>query len=102
MNTGITVTQGFDNHFEQQNQILFEHKGEQVRLTISEFKGNLYLGIRVWLLDIDGEWFPTRSGFSFPYNIHTTARLYSALVSMLSNSEVLDEVILHSKELSND
>lgn len=63
------VNQNYEGHVDDQSIILWEKEGEQVRLTVSEFRGNLYMGIRYWLLDINDEWFPTKSGFSFPYTL---------------------------------
>lgn len=35
---------------------------EIVRLEITEYKGEHYLNIRIWYLDKDGEWKPTKKG----------------------------------------
>lgn len=89
------VNQDYVGHEDEQSVILWtKADGQQVRLTVSEFQGNLYLGIRYWLLGIDDEWFPTRAGFSIPYTLDTTARLFSALAEILSEAEVLHEVQL--------
>lgn len=95
------VNQDYVGHEEEQSIVLWEKEGEQIRLTISEFRGNLYMGIRYWLQDINNEWFPTRSGFSFPYNLETTSTLFQAFVKILSKSEVLDEVIKYNKNNEN-
>lgn len=34
---------------------------------------------------------------TLPYNLHTTARLYAAFTDILSDAEVLDEVIKQAK-----
>lgn len=78
---------------------LWVKNGEEVQFAISEFRGNLYMGIRLWLQDATDEtWFPTRAGFSIPFNIDTSARLFKALVKTLSKAEVLDEVIKHTTD----
>lgn len=78
---------------------LWVKNGEEVHFTISEFRGNLYMGIRLWLQDAtDESWFPTRAGFSIPFTIDTSARLFKALVQILSKAEVLDEVIQHTQD----
>lgn len=94
------TNQNYDDHSDEQNIVIFEKPGEQVRLTVSEFRGNYYFGMRLWLEDIKGEWFPTKSGFSFPYNIDTTATLFSALTKILSRAEVLEEVQARAAEIS--
>lgn len=93
------VNQNYDGHVDDQSIILWEKEGEQVRLTVSEFRGNLYMGIRYWLLDINDEWFPTKSGFSFPYTLETTSHLFYAFTQILSESEVLQEVQKRAEEL---
>lgn len=93
------VNQNYEGHVDDQSIILWEKEGEQVRLTVSEFRGNLYMGIRYWLQDITGEWFPTKSGFSFPYTLETTSQLFYAFTQILSESEVLQEVQKRAEEL---
>ena len=93
------VNQDYDGHLDDQSILLWEKEGEQVRLTVSEFRGNLYMGIRYWLQDITGEWIPTRSGFSFPYTLETTSQLFYAFTQILSESEVLHEVHKRAEEL---
>lgn len=72
-------------------------KGIQYRFTISEFRDKTYIGIREWYLDWEGDYAPTNNGLTLPYSLHTTARLYSAFTEILSDAEVLDEVIKESK-----
>ncbi|QXV85110.1 hypothetical protein bas27_0040 [Escherichia phage TrudiGerster] len=93
------VNQNYEGHIDDQSILLWEKEGEQVRLTVSEFRGNLYMGIRYWLQDITGEWFPTKSGFSFPYTLETTSQLFYAFTQILSESEVLAEVQKRAEEL---
>ncbi|HFZ8394687.1 TPA: transcriptional coactivator p15/PC4 family protein [Salmonella enterica subsp. enterica serovar Saintpaul] len=93
------VNQNYEGHVDDQSILLWEKEGEQVRLTVSEFRGNLYMGIRYWLQDITGEWFPTKSGFSFPYTLETTSQLFYAFTQILSESEVLAEVQKRAEEL---
>lgn len=77
-------------------------KGIQYRFTISEFRDNLYIGIREWYQSFEGDFAPTNNGVTMPYELHTTARLYSALSEVLSEAEVLAEVRKHDEELSKD
>lgn len=92
------INQDYVGHEEDQTYIIHEREGEQIRLTVSEFRGNLYIGIRYWLLGLDDIWFPTKSGFSMPYTLETTSRMFSAFTKILSNSEVLHEVMERTKE----
>ncbi len=61
--------------------------GEQVRLTVSEFRGNLYMGIRYWLLDINDGGFQRIGFFSLHPRNNITA--FYAFTQILSESEVL-------------
>lgn len=93
------ANQDYEGHTDEQSVILWSRSdGQQLRLTVSEFREELYLGVRLWLLGIDDVWFPTKSGFSVPYNLFTTSKMFSALTELLSESEVLEEVMKHSKE----
>lgn len=85
-------------HSDLLDEVIYENseKDLQVRLTVSEFRGNYYLGMRRWVIDIDDSWMPTREGFTMPYNINTTSTLFSALTKVLSKAEVLKEVLEHS------
>lgn len=90
------ANQDYEGHTDEQSVVLWSKAdGQELRLTVSEFRGELYLGVRLWLLDIEDNWFPTKSGFSVPYNLFTTSKMFSALAEILSNSEVLEEVQKH-------
>lgn len=89
---------GSDNLWEHEDaldEIIYENQSRdtQIRLTVSEFKGNYYIGIRKWVIDIDDSWMPTKQGFTFPYNINTTSAMFRALTKILSRAEVLHEVL---------
>lgn len=39
----------------------------RVKITVNEFRGNIYLHIREYQMDGDtGVWFPTKSGYAIP------------------------------------
>jgi hypothetical protein len=43
-----------------------KNNGNAVKVTINEFRENLYLHIREYAMDGDtGQWYPTKTGFSF-------------------------------------
>ena len=91
------ICQDYEAHSEEQSIVVFEDQGRQIRMTVSEYRGNLYFGFRLWLLDILDNWFPTKSGFSFPYTLETTSSMFQAFTKILSKSEVLHEVYKHSQ-----
>ena len=88
----------YDNLTDLATHVICEHNGAQFRLTISEFREKHYIGIRKYYLSYDSEWLPTKEGVSFPYNLHTTSSLFSALCSLLSEAEVLNEITKHMEE----
>lgn len=84
-----------EGHEDCLSEVIYEDeiKGIQIRLTVSEFRGKYYLGLRKWFIDLDEDWLPTRQGFSWPYNLETTSTLFSQLAKVLSKAEVLHEVL---------
>lgn len=44
-------------------------------------------------MDEEENWLPGKVGVTLPYNIETTAALFSAFTQLLSNAEVLVEVL---------
>jgi hypothetical protein len=76
------------------SRVVFENevKGFQLRLTVSEFRGQYYMGLRKWYVDIDDDWLPTRQGFSWPYDLNTTSDFFCALTEIVSEAQVLHEV----------
>ena len=44
-----------------------KNNGNAVKVTVNEFRENLYLHIREYAMDGDtGQWFPTKSGLALP------------------------------------
>ncbi len=72
------------------------NKGIQYRISVSEFYDKRYIGIRKWVQtyhpDEECDWIPTKEGFNMPYELSTTAALWHALASVLSEAEVLGAV----------
>lgn len=89
------MSESFKGHDDIIEVIILDNpaKGIQYRLTISDFRDKTYIGIREWYQDFEGGYAATNNGVTLPYNLHTTARLYSALSDVLSKAEVLDQVI---------
>lgn len=88
------VEDNFDDHEDVLDAVIFENTewGKQVRMTVSKFRDNHYLGLREYYLDFSGDWLPTKNGMSFPYNLDTTTNMFQAFTSILSRAEVLAEV----------
>jgi hypothetical protein len=92
--------EALQGHTDLVESVILENdtKDIQYRFTISEFRGVHYISIREWYLDFEGEYSPSKNGVTLPYSLHTTTRLYKALTGILSDAEVLDEVILKASE----
>lgn len=68
-------------------------KGVQYRLAISEFREVHYLSVREWYAAYENTFAPSNNGFTMPYNMSTVNMLYKALQILLSEAEVLPEVV---------
>lgn len=76
------------------SRVLLDKGDRQLRMEVSEFRDNLYFSIRWWnkTYEEDG-YFPTTEGVTIPYTLETAMVLWKALVSLLSQGEVLGELI---------
>ncbi len=78
----------------------------QWRVTVSEFRGIQYLGIRKYFLSFEGTWEPTKEGASIPLTITGTLKLFLALSELLSEAEIalvdssFQQIIKEYKELN--
>lgn len=79
----------------------------QYRVTVSEFRGVQYLGIRKYFLSFEGTWEPTKEGATIPLTIDGTLRLFLALSELLSEAELalvdssLQQIIKEYKDECN-
>ncbi len=39
-------------------------QGEELRVSLDEYQGRAYVGLRVWAMGLDGAWWPTKRGCS--------------------------------------
>lgn len=69
-----------------------EEKGILYRFMITEFRDKHYIGIREWYLDYEGEYKPTKNGFTMPYTLESVSALFAALTRLLAKAEVLEQV----------
>lgn len=75
-------------------------KGQQINVTISNFRGVDYLGIRKYYLSFDEGFVPSKEGVSIPYELVSSLELLKALLSILPLNEC--RTILESKIASGD
>lgn len=96
------INDSYEDHDDLIDRVFYEDRNKeiQLRLTVSEFRGNYYMGLRKWVIDIDDSWIPTKQGFTFPYNLATTTNLFGAFCEVLSEAEVLHEVAENTKYLN--
>lgn len=72
------------------SKVVCDKGDKQLRVAVSEFRDTLYISYRWWKLSFDEEtYFPTREGVTIPYTLDTTSKLYTSLVELLSEGEVM-------------
>jgi homoserine trans-succinylase len=71
-------------------------------LTINTFKGTEYLHLRKYYQDFDEVWKPTKDGIAMPLDFDNSRNLFSALVEILSLSEVKGVLENHFKDILDD
>lgn len=75
------------------SRVLLDKGDRQLRMSVSEFRDELYFSIRWWnkTFDEDG-YYPTTEGVTMPYCLETGGVLFKAFVSLLSEGEVLAQI----------
>ena len=79
-----------------------EAKSEKVFVMINTFRGTEYLHIRKYYQDFDEEWKPTRDGIALPIDLDNLREIFTALVEILSISEVKGVLETHFKEILDE
>ncbi len=81
-------------------KLIYENleKGQQYRLTVSEFRDVQYLHVRKYFLDYEGEWVPTKEGAAIPATIQNTYALLDGLIEICSKEESIDSLIKHFEQ----
>ena len=78
------------------NKLICENKVEgkeyEVRLTLSEFRGVTYLGIRKYFLSFDEGFVPSKEGISIPFEINSSFNLLDAMVDICSEEEAMQVI----------
>ncbi len=75
---------------------------EKIMLTINSFRGVEYLHIRKYYQDFDEDWKPSKDGIAMPLDFSNSKNLFSALVEILSLSEVKGVLEEHFKEILDE
>lgn len=75
-----------------------EDKGFQIRLVVSEYRGQQYLHLRKYFLSYEGEFVPTKEGATFPASIQSIYALLDGLIEICSKEESISLINEHFKE----
>lgn len=79
-----------------------EEKNEKVFVMVNNFRGTEYIHIRKYYMDFDEEWKPTRDGIALPIDLDNLREIFTALVEILSISEVKGVLETHFKEILDE
>lgn len=63
-------------------------KSEQIRLTVSEFRGIEYLHFRKYFQSFEGDWLPTDIGVTIEANFNNVSNVLLGLYDILAKAEV--------------
>ena len=69
------------------DEVIWEDGSEQLRFTVSEFRGKMYISLRYWYLTFEEDWAPTTKGVTLPYTPDTVTYLVEAFSKILSKTE---------------
>lgn len=97
----MPVQDDFSGHEDKLNAVILsnESQGIQLRMTVSEFMGRYYMGVRRYFLSFEGEWLPTKQGVSWAYDLETTTNMFGAFCEILSEAEVLAAVAAEHEKI---
>ena len=77
-------------------------KSEKIYVMVNTFRNTEYLHIRKYYQDFDEVWKPTKDGIAMPLDFDNSRNLFSALVEILSLSEVKGVLENHFKDILDD
>jgi hypothetical protein len=83
-------------------KVVQETEHEQVRLTVSTFRGIEYLSLRKYYLDFEEEWKPSNQGISMPIDFDNSRNLFQGLVEILSLAESKSIIETEFRELLDE
>lgn len=64
-----------------------EEQAYQYRLTVSEFRGVVYLNIRKFFLSFEEEYIPSREGATFPLTVTSLTNLLDGLMEVATKAD---------------
>jgi hypothetical protein len=78
-------------------KILFsnEDKNFDVRVVLSEFKGNEYLHVRKYFQSYEGDYLPSKEGISIPASLVNVYKLLDILIELCAMHESIEAINTH-------
>lgn len=64
-----------------------EEQAYQYRLTVSEFRGVVYINIRKFFLSFEEEYIPSREGATFPLTVPSLTNLLDGLMEIATKAD---------------
>lgn len=64
-----------------------EEQAYQYRLTVSEFRGVVYINIRKFFLSFEEEYIPSREGAAFPLTVPSLTNLLDGLMEIATKAD---------------
>lgn len=93
----------------EENSPIVEHllwedldKGFQYRLTVSEFKGIIYLNIRKYFLDFEGEFIPSKEGATFPLTLASLTAVLDGIMEIATKADKDEALNKYFENLKNE
>lgn len=77
-------------------------KGFQYRLTVSEFRGVIYVNIRKYFLSFEGEFIPSREGATFPLTLFSLTALLDGLMEIAAKADKDEALNRYFESLKNE
>lgn len=70
-------------------KLIYENEAKfyQLKLTVSEFRGEQYLNVRKYFLSYEGDWVPSREGISMLAGIENIKALLEGLIELCAIEE---------------
>jgi hypothetical protein len=75
-----------------------EDKGTQVRLVVSDFKGEQYVHLRKYYLSYEGDFVPSKEGVHFPATIQSIFALLDGVIEISSKEEANSSILKYFSE----
>lgn len=79
-----------------------EEQAYQYRLTVSEFRGVIYLNIRKYFLSFEEEYIPSREGATFPLTVPSLTNLLDGLMEVATKADKDEALTRYFSSLTNE